>query len=148
SPRASCDGSERRRREPGSQVRCPEISEEVVGEYLEETFPRLADIRLGVFEVKKGGSRLAIADCDRYDPLSAVEQATKANPDLAVSLGMDYLIKPDVMVLRFPEPDETINGTEFLIDDLAATRTSIRAVNNGKPILHASVSCKWTLRSD
>lgn len=122
--------------------------EEVVGQYLEAVFPRLHPLRPGKYEVIKGSTRLAIAACDQYDHLAAVEAAAKADPVLAVSLGIDYLIKPDVMVLRRPESDELINRDELLVDRSIAKRTSIRAVNNSKAILHASVSCKWTLRSD
>ncbi len=34
------------------------------------------------------------------------------------------------------------------MDDDFARLTSLRLRNNTRPILHASVSCKWTLRSD
>ena len=122
--------------------------EEVVGEYLEAVFPHLAPLRPGTYEVKKGSTRLAIAACDQYDHLEAVEAAARADRNLAVSLGIDYLIKPDVMVLRLPEGDALINRDEMLVDATVAKRTSIRASNNSKAILHASVSCKWTLRSD
>ena len=54
----------------------------------------------------------------------------------------------DVVVVRFPEEDETINATDVLVDETQATLTPLRRVNSDRPILHASVSCKWTLRSD
>lgn len=122
--------------------------EQVVGEFIEETFPKLTPVRPGKFSVIKGETRLAIANCDQYEHLAAVSAAVQNNPELAVALGMDYLIKPDVMVLRQPEPDETLNSGEFLVDLNTARKTSLRAINNQKPILHASISCKWTLRSD
>ncbi len=34
------------------------------------------------------------------------------------------------------------------MDSTLANLTSLREVNGGPPILHASVSCKWTMRSD
>jgi len=36
----------------------------------------------------------------------------------------------------------------LLVDEYTARLTSLREINNQCPILHASVSCKWTLRSD
>ena len=63
-------------------------------------------------------------------------------------LGSDYLIKPDVVVIRFPEKDKTINTDEALVDKTQARLTPLRRVNSKRPMLHASVSCKWTLRSD
>ncbi|WP_428683658.1 NgoMIV family type II restriction endonuclease [Sphingopyxis sp.] len=120
----------------------------VVGEYLEETLPKLKHIRPGKFQVAKGGTRLAIAACEQYFHLSSLAEAVSTNADLAVAIGMDYLIKPDVMVLRHPEPDEIINSSELVVDDQHASLAGIRSVNSSLPLLHASVSCKWTMRSD
>ena len=123
--------------------------EEICKEYLEETFPRLTHLRPGLWEVKKGiGGRSAIAQFDQYEHLAALESAAKASPELAAALGSDYLIKPDVVVIRFPEKDRTINTDEALVDNFQARLTPLRSVNSNRPILHASVSCKWTLRSD
>jgi hypothetical protein len=122
--------------------------EDVVGEFLRLTFPKLQNVRPGNFEVKKGSSRLAIAECDQYDHLAALKTATENDPALAVALGADYIIKPDIMIFRHPEDDDKINHSEFLVNSFVAKRTSIRSSNSQKPILHASVSCKWTLRSD
>lgn len=52
------------------------------------------------------------------------------------------------MVLRLPEPDEVINEHGLLVNEWVARRTALRAGNGGKALLHASISCKWTLRSD
>ena len=34
------------------------------------------------------------------------------------------------------------------MDDEVALRSALRLSNNAHPLLHASISCKWTLRSD
>jgi hypothetical protein len=124
--------------------------EEICSEYLRETFCRLGHLRPGHWEVGKGlgGGRLAIAQFDQYEHLAALEAAAKANPQLAAALGSDYLIKPDVVIIRHPEKDAAINAAEKLVDEGYARLTSLREMNNPRPILHASVSCKWTLRSD
>ena len=44
--------------------------------------------------------------------------------------------------------DAEINAQENLVDLRIARLASLRSVNEGKSLLHASVSCKWTLRSD
>lgn len=49
---------------------------------------------------------------------------------------------------RAPEPDSYINADEYLVDDTVARRAAIRSVNQPQQILHAVISCKWTLRSD
>jgi hypothetical protein len=123
--------------------------EEICKEFLEETFPRLSHLRPGQWEISKGiGGRSAIAQFDQYEHLASLEAASKANPELAVALGSDYLIKPDVVIIRLPEEDEKINVGELLVDQAEARLTPLRQINNKRPILHASVSCKWTLRSD
>ena len=38
--------------------------------------------------------------------------------------------------------------TIFLVDENIATYASLRMGNNNMPLLHASISCKWTIRSD
>ena len=118
-------------------------------DYLESAFPRLGHLRPGRWTVSMGGSRrTAIADYDQYEHLAALDQAAKDDPRLAASLGSDYLIKPDVVVMRFPESDSAINADGPLVDSMQARHTPFRRVNRRLPILHASVSCKWTLRSD
>jgi hypothetical protein len=53
-----------------------------------------------------------------------------------------------VLVLRKPENDETINRERLLVDGVAGRYSIIRQANQDSPIVHAIVSCKWTLRSD
>lgn len=122
--------------------------EVVVEQFLGQTLPKLRQIRPGAFSIMKGSSRLAIASSEQYSHLASLAQLIESNPELEVAIGMDYLIKPDVMVLRTPEPDEVINAEENLVDESVARHASIRLINNALPLLHASVSCKWTLRSD
>ena len=124
--------------------------EEVCAVFLEKTFLKLQHLRPGKWSVGKGlsGGRHAIAQFDQYEHLAELEAAAKKNPLLAAAIGSDYLIKPDVVALRYPEEDQTINFHENLVGEDEARLTCLREVNRGKPILHASVSCKWTIRSD
>ena len=124
--------------------------EEICSQFLDETFTRLHHLRPGIWKVGKGlgGGRLAIAKFDQYEHLSALDKASKENPELAAALGSDYLIKPDVVIARYPEEDDSINKKETLVDKNYGRLTSLRKLNSECPILHASISCKWTLRSD
>jgi len=122
--------------------------EVIVGEYLEETFSKLGPLRAGRYRIARGDTRLAIASCVQYEHLDAIESAVKSDAQLAAALGRDYIINPDVIIVREPEPDSVINRRELLVDLNVARRTPLRSANNQKPILHASISCKWTLRSD
>jgi len=73
----------------------------------------------------------------------------KLQPQLQAALG-DYIIKPDIVIARIPLTDEEINTPKLILKGDCATLTALRQANNpqAKPILHASISCKWTIRSD
>lgn len=119
--------------------------EDFVRIFLAEVFPKLASVRCGDFTVASGG---VISGYDQYAHLTAVEDAVNRDPDLRVALGRDYIIRPDVVIFRAPVTDDVINQSALLVDDEFARGTPLRRANNADPILHASVSCKWTIRSD
>lgn len=66
-----------------------------------------------------------ITGFDQYAHLNSVHELVKESPPLRVTIGMDYLIKPDVTVGL----GNVVTSTEL-------------------PLLHAAISCKWTIRSD
>ena len=114
-------------------------------DFLQATFPRLDHLRPGRWHVRVGS---AISHFEQYSHLDALEQAAKANPALAAALGTDYTIKPDIIITREPEPDERINRKEPFVVPGLARFTPLRRENAELELLHASVSCKWTIRSD
>lgn len=119
--------------------------EGVCASFVRVCFQRLQHLRPGSFTVAKGGG---IATFDQYAHLDDLEAIAKANREIATAIGSDYLIKPDIVVARTPEADETINAKGTLVDVDTARLSSLRAINQPLEILHASISCKWTLRSD
>lgn len=66
-----------------------------------------------------------ITEFAQYRHLTDLDRLIEENPNLRITVGKDYLIKPDVTV------------------GLLGTPT-----RDGYPFLHAVVSCKWTIRSD
>ena len=85
---------------------------------------------------------------EQYQHLKELSELARENPALASALGSDYIIKPDIVIGRNPEADDSINAPYAIVDENFALHTNIRAANNSLPILHASISCKWTIRSD
>lgn len=119
--------------------------EEISMTFVRICFERMRHLRPGNFLIEKGG---AIARFDQYSHLADLDKLAKANPTIATALGSDYLIKPDIVIARWPESDATINEHEPIVDASTGLLSSIRQANQNQPILHASISCKWTLRSD
>ncbi len=124
--------------------------EELVADFVRGTFLRLHLLRPGKWEVRQVGTRnrAEISRYAQYAHLIALQEAASINPALAASLGNDYTITPDVIVTRNLEDDASINAQEFLVDGAAARRADLRAGDGKSPLLHASISTKWTLRSD
>ena len=118
--------------------------------FLTNTFPFLQNIRPGKWHIEKLGNRSQIKTSNfvQYAHLEILNEYVRQNADLATSLGNDYMVAPDVVIYREAEPDETINNQTFIIDTQCAKLTDIRKANGGLPILHASISAKWTIRSD
>jgi len=118
--------------------------------FVRSTFLKLRHLRPGSWEVYQvtGRSRLAIADFEQYAHLVALDRAAQNDPELAAALGSDYTITPDIVVVRSTEPDSTINAASVIVDDSVAQHASLRQQSGGLPLLHASISCKWTIRSD
>lgn len=118
--------------------------------FIRETFLHLGHLRPGTWNVRQvsGRNRLEIAKYEQYAHLVALDAAARSNAQLAAALGNDYTITPDIVIERTTEDDEAINAPEWLVDDEVSRLTSIRKKNGGSPLLHASISCKWTIRSD
>ena len=119
-------------------------------EFLANTFPKLQNIRPGKWHIIKLGNRNAIKTSSfvQYEHLEYLNKLTEGDSKLAAVMGNDYMVAPDVVIYREAVDDETINEVEMIVDDNVSNMTDIRAKNGGLPILHASISAKWTMRSD
>ena len=125
--------------------------EEVVASYVRETFEKLGHLRPGTWDIRrvvKRRNQIGIAAFEQYSHLDDLALAASQNIELAAALGNEYVITPDVIIARLPEPDHVINAPIQLVDDDVTRLASLRAIHQTRPILHASISCKWTLRSD
>jgi hypothetical protein len=128
--------------------------EKITLDFLKESFLLLQHIRPGKWQyhIEK-----PISEFHQYSYLR--------EKSLTNFIGGVYIVKPDIVISRLPISDQDINQTETVIDDSSpiATYTSLREENYQKevirkgkkkptlevsPILHASISCKWSLRSD
>lgn len=119
-------------------------------EFLSNTFPQLQNLRLGAWHILQLGNnnRLKTSDFEQYEHLAYLSELTAENARLAAALGNDYLVAPDVVIYKDLLEDEFINIKQEIVSNNVCKMTDVRKSNGGKPVLHASVSAKFTMRSD
>ncbi|GIW83097.1 MAG: type II restriction endonuclease NgoMIV [Gemmatales bacterium] len=129
------------------------LFEKLTAEFIENCFQALQHLRPGSWQFLT--AQTSISNFVQYRHLDTLVSLVKADPTLASVLGHGYIITPDIVVCRKPISDAEINrDTEFVrgTQDECARLTPLRQVNHpgGASIcfLHASISCKWTIRSD
>jgi len=132
-----------------SGQRAGKLFEILTCEFLEQAFALLHHLRPGKWEffVHRG-----IAFFEQYEHLAQLQQVLEENAALAAALGGSYLVTPDIVVGRHPVSDAEINQPELIVDEREpiGQLTPLRESNrqDPRPLLHASISCKWTIRSD
>ena len=135
--------------------------EQITKDYLDDAFHLLEHLQpAGEFIYR---THTPISDFEQYEHLAKLERLVERlihdddeeNRELATALGHEYIVVPDIAVERLPVSDEKINEKGKIINELddVAKFTPIRLANSTDPtqprrILHASISCKWTIRSD
>ncbi len=124
--------------------------EQINMEFLVDTFPNLQNMRPGKWEIVKLGNRSSIKTSSfaQYEHLDYLTRLIENDTKLAASMGNDYMVSPDVVIYRELLADEEINSEKMIVDNNVSKMADIRKSNGGLPILHASISAKWTMRSD
>lgn len=121
--------------------------EQAIRIFLQESFSLLDHLRPAKWHFSVQGN---IADFEQYQHIAELNRLIEQNQQIQSALG-DYLIKPDVVVSRSVLSDEEINQRQHIVSPHSYPQYSpLRQTNSSdpKPILHASISCKLTLRSD
>ena len=125
------------------------IFEQLIKEYIENAFGLLQHIRPGNW---KYYIETEITQFEQYKDLAEVEKVLKSNKKLATTFGQDYIIKPDIVISREPISTDKINEIKAILkneDEISKLTPFIKSnFDPWKELLHASISCKWTLRSD
>ncbi len=123
--------------------------EEVTLRFLRRAFGLLQHIRPGPW---KYSTHTSISEFAQYRHLAVLEEIVENRTELISAFGGDYIIKPDIVIGRVPFTDEelNLNGAGLLELQDIAKKSPLRKSNSNQPrqLLHASISCKWTLRSD
>ena len=123
--------------------------EELTKRFLQQSFDLLTHLRPGKWLY---ATDLSISKFAQYHHLAILEKIIFENGNLATALGTDYIIKPDIVIGRYPISDKEINqDSKISLVDMQfpiAQHTPLRTINSKTLLLHASISCKWTIRSD
>jgi NgoMIV restriction enzyme. len=129
--------------------------EEACTLYLKNTFLKLGKLRPGNWSIDKINSRsqTVLGTYEQYSHLAELGRLASKHKELRNFLGDGYTVAPDVVISRLPESDETINQDMEIVGDSTCLKAALRASNHAQadqpaPILHASISCKFTMRSD
>lgn len=124
--------------------------EQACANFIRTAFKCLEHLRPGLWEVMDGKRRndLKISNFEQYEHLATLAELAAKYPEVAAVFDREYIITPDVVVFRKPEPDERINDGQVIVNEGVARLTPLREANQTRLLLHGSISCKWTLRSD
>jgi hypothetical protein len=136
--------------EPIKEQTVGDLFELATKDFLKQSFTLLQHLRPGNWIYQT--DQTSISGFEQYEHLSYLAKIIAQDKALAPTLGGDYIVKPDIIIGRVPISDAEINKKQKLvtIKDSSARLTSIRSANRKEPlpILHSSISCKWTIRSD
>ena len=126
------------------------LFEGFVTAFLKATFPKLQHLRPGKWDVFNLGNRsdITTAAFAQYAHLAYLADVMEREKQLSTVLGNDYFVAPDIVIARQLCTDAEINTGADFVDSAVCTKADLRASNGGLPLLHASVSAKWTMRSD
>lgn len=124
------------------------LFEKITKDFLQESFAVLDHLRPGRWGYFLNAN---ISDFDQYEHLAYLSQLASEDKDLSSVLGVGYIVKPDIVVGRAPISLAEVNQYQnILSSDNVAKLTPLLEENHREIhlLLHASISCKWTLRSD
>jgi hypothetical protein len=140
--------------QPPSGQTTGSLFEQATTWFLQESFRLLEHIRpgkWGFFVARPQAPPKDITHFEQYEHLALLSRIISDHPGLAAVLGAEYLVKPDILIGRYPLEDAEINAGTILVQaDGIPNLTPLRKRNRsaGTLLLHASISCKWTIRSD
>ena len=123
---------------------------EVTKEFVQESFHRIEHLRPGDWAFRTSQRADATGDYYDADVVRRLQHFLRRHPEVRFARWMDFFVTPDITIARMPVTDnETNKGHTFVTDSgQLAKYTPLRREVNTKSILHASISCKWTIRSD
>lgn len=125
------------------------LFEKITCEFVKSAFTAIEHLRPGRWQYLTAQTR--ISNFVQYQHLRTLESLVSQDRGLSAALGHGYIVTPDIVITRHPATSEEVNESEVIVDDAGvAALTPFLEKNQSTPLpyLHASISCKWTIRSD
>lgn len=125
------------------------LFEKITCDFIRSAFAAIEHLRPG--EWHHLTNQTQISNFAQYQHLRDLKLIVSTNKDLSAALGHDYIVTPDIVIARSPTTRDEVNSPGTLLDDSnLASLTPFLEENQatGLDHLHASISCKWTIRND
>ena len=125
------------------------LFEKITTEFIQDAFESISHLRPGQWQYLT--TRTQISNFAQYRHLENLASLVSNNQVLSAALGHGYIVTPDIVVARYPVARDEVNASQTLLDGSEyAQLTPFLSANRAEPLplLHASISCKWTIRSD
>lgn len=125
------------------------LFEKLTCEFIENAFTAIRHLRPGRWQYLTAQTQ--ISNFVQYQHLETLDSLVSDNQTLSTALGHGYIVTPDIVIARYPATQDEVNVSQaFLGDSGMASLTPFLDSNQSTsvPFLHASISCKWTIRSD
>ena len=125
------------------------LFEKLTCEFIEDAFTAIRHLRPGRWQYRTAQTQ--ISNFVQYQHLETLDSLVSDNKTLSTALGHGYIVTPDIIIARCPTTHDEVNVPQVFLDDSGmASLTPFLDGNQSTsvPFLHASISCKWTIRSD
>lgn len=116
-----------------------------VRDFLEAGFALGADIRPGNWHWKTEHS---IANFDQYAHMTDIREALERDKQLRTMFSEQWLVVPDIVIYRSPIRAEDVGRQDGVPIAMLSPLLDDAQLSRNHPLLHASISCKITMRSD
>ena len=125
------------------------LFEKLTCEFIKDAFTAIRHLRPGRWQYLTAQTQ--ISNFVQYQHLETLDSLVSDNQTLSTAPGHGYIVTPDIVIARYPATQDEVNMSKAFLDDSGmASLTPFLDGNHSTsvPFLHASISCKWTIRSD
>jgi NgoMIV restriction enzyme len=123
---------------------------EITKDFIQESFQAIKHLRPGEWVFTTSQPSGEVGEDYPADDVRYLQAFLRRHAEVRSAPWTDFFITPDITIGRLPVTDTEIDMEQELVTERGKLEqhTPLRSAVNTRSILHASVSCKWTIRSD